>query len=94
LPASRSPSCRPTLEGDAADLSTGIETRWYATHLFHQRYVITDVFDQALYSLAQRAQKVREQGDYEAVTPGADEAKAIVGGAADFVAAVERMLEG
>jgi uncharacterized protein (UPF0332 family) len=63
-------------------------------HLFHQRYVVTDVFDQALYSLAQRAQKAREQGDYEAVTPGADEAKAIVGGATDFVAAVERMLEG
>lgn len=62
-------------------------------HLFHQRYIVTDAFDQALYSLAQRAQKAREQGDYEAVTPAADEANAIVSGAGEFIAAVERMLE-
>lgn len=63
-------------------------------HLFHQRYVVTEAFDQALFSLAQRAQKAREQGDYEAVTPAAEEAKAIVEGAADFVGATEQMLAG
>lgn len=62
-------------------------------HLFHQRYVVTDAFGQALYVLSQRAQKAREQGDYEAVTPAAEEANTIVAGAEDFVAAVERMLD-
>ncbi len=61
-------------------------------HLFHRRYVVTDAFDQHLYTLAQRAQKTREQGDYEAVTPKPDEAKAIVDGAAEFIAAIEGML--
>jgi uncharacterized protein (UPF0332 family) len=62
-------------------------------HLFHERYVVTDVFDQHLHALAQRAQHAREEGDYEAVTPDRGEAEAIVAGAADFIAAVERMLE-
>lgn len=60
--------------------------------LFHRRYVATDAFDQHLHSLAQRAQKTREQGDYEAITPDPDEAKAIVEGADSFIAAVEHML--
>ena len=62
-------------------------------HLFRQRYVVTDVFDQGLYVLATRAQRTREQGDYEAVTPEPSEAKAIIEGAADFIAAVEKMLD-
>jgi len=62
-------------------------------HLFHERYVVTDVFDQHLHRLAQRAQDAREKGDYEAVTPDRDEAEAIVASAADFIAAVEHMLD-
>ncbi len=60
--------------------------------LFHRRYVVTEAFDQHLHAFAQRAQKTREQGDYEAITPAPDEAKTIVEGAGDFIAAVERML--
>lgn len=60
--------------------------------LFHRRYVVTEAFDQHLHAFAQRAKKTREQGDYEAITPAPDEAKAIVEGAGDFIAAVERML--
>lgn len=63
-------------------------------HLFHQRYVVTDIFDQHLHTLAQRAQDAREKGDYEAVTPDRSDAEAIVSSASDFIAAVERMLEG
>ncbi len=47
---------------------------------------------QHLHAFAQRAQKTREQGDYEAITPAPDEAKTIVEGAGDFIAAVEQML--
>jgi uncharacterized protein (UPF0332 family) len=61
-------------------------------HLFHERYVTTGAFDQQLHALAQRAQKAREGGDYEAITPEPQEAQEIVSGAADFLAAVERML--
>jgi uncharacterized protein (UPF0332 family) len=60
-------------------------------HLFRQRYVVTDAFDQGLYALATRAQKTREQGDYEAVTPDPREAQTIVDGAGDFIIAVEAM---
>ena len=62
-------------------------------HLFHERYVATDAFDQHLHALAQQAQDAREKGDYEAIKPDRDEAEAIVAGAADFIAAVEHMLE-
>jgi hypothetical protein len=37
--------------------------------------------------------KAREQGDYEAITPDPEEAKSIVEGAADFIAAVEQTLD-
>lgn len=63
---------------------------WYR---FRERYVITDVFDQHLYELANSAQSTREKGDYEAVTPSREEAERIVNGAGDFVAAVEHMLD-
>ncbi len=62
-------------------------------HLFRERYVVTEAFDQHLHALAQRAQDTREKGDYEAVTPDRGEAEVIVAGAADFIAAVEEMLE-
>jgi uncharacterized protein (UPF0332 family) len=62
-----------------------------AWHLFRQRYVVTGAFDQGLYTLATRAQKTREQGDYEAVTPDPEEAQTIVDGAGDFLIAVEAM---
>lgn len=63
-------------------------------HLFHERYVATGAFDQHLHSLAQQAQKAREGGDYEAVTPDPREADRFVSGAGEFVAAVEAMIEG
>jgi uncharacterized protein (UPF0332 family) len=63
-------------------------------HLFHQRYVTTNAFDQHLHALAQRAQDARQKGDYEAIAPDRSEAEAIVTGAADFIAAIEHMLEG
>lgn len=62
-------------------------------HLFHQRYVTSGAFDQHLYTLAQRAQSAREQGDYEAITPDRGQAEEIVAGAGDFVRAVEHMLD-
>jgi len=61
---------------------------------FRLRYVITDAFDAALLTLAQHAQAAREGGDYEAVTPSEEEARRYVDGAAEFLAAVERMLDG
>lgn len=62
-------------------------------HLFHERYVTTGAFDQHLHAMAQGAQRTREQGDYEAITPDRDEAERLVDGAADYIAAVERMLD-
>jgi uncharacterized protein (UPF0332 family) len=62
-------------------------------HLFHDRYVVTDAFDQHLLALAHQAQKAREGGDYEAITPEPAEAERIVAGAGDFVAAVVSMLD-
>jgi uncharacterized protein (UPF0332 family) len=62
-------------------------------HLFHDRYVTTGAFDQHLHTLAQEAQRTRERGDYEAITPDRGEAERIVAGAADYIAAVEHMLD-
>jgi uncharacterized protein (UPF0332 family) len=61
-------------------------------NLFRIRYVTTDAFDAALFTLAQHAQVAREGGDYQAVTPSKEEAERYVAGAADFLAAVEQML--
>lgn len=61
-------------------------------NLFFQRFVTTGAFDQGLHNLAQRAQKSREGADYEAITPDPAEAQSYVEGAAEFIAAVERML--
>jgi uncharacterized protein (UPF0332 family) len=62
-------------------------------HLFHERYVTTGAFDQHLHAMAQGAQRTREEGDYEAITPDRGEAEKIVAGTADYIAAVEHMLE-
>lgn len=62
-------------------------------HLFHDRYVSTGAFDEGLHALATGAQRTRERGDYEAITPDPAEAEKVVEGASDFVDAVERMLE-
>jgi uncharacterized protein (UPF0332 family) len=61
-------------------------------NLFRQRYVVTEAFDQNLFSLAHQAQEAREGADYEAKTPEPAKAKHYVDGAAEFIAAVERML--
>jgi len=61
-------------------------------NLFRLRYVTTDAFDAALFTLAQHAQVAREGGDYEAVTPSDEEAKRYVDGAGKFLAAIEEML--
>jgi uncharacterized protein (UPF0332 family) len=61
-------------------------------NLFRERYVLTDAFEDELYTLAQHAQTAREGGDYEAVVPSAEDAKRYVDGAAGFLAAIERML--
>lgn len=61
--------------------------------LFHRRFVAGGAFDQHLHALAQQAQEAREGADYEAKTPPAAEAERYVEGAAEFLAAVERMLD-
>jgi uncharacterized protein (UPF0332 family) len=62
-------------------------------HLFRDRYVNSDAFDQHLFALAHQAQSAREGGDYEAITPARADAERIVTGAGDFVAAVVSMLD-
>jgi uncharacterized protein (UPF0332 family) len=61
--------------------------------LFREHYVLTDAFDDGLYRLCQHAQTAREGADYEAATPSEDDARRYVDGAAEFLAAVERMLD-
>jgi uncharacterized protein (UPF0332 family) len=63
-------------------------------HLFHERYVTTGAFDQHLHAMAHGAQRTREEGDYEAITPDRGEAERLVAGAADYIAAIEGMLDG
>jgi uncharacterized protein (UPF0332 family) len=62
-------------------------------HLFHERYVTTGAFDQHLHAQAHDAQRAREEGDYEAITPDRGEAERIVAGAAEHIAAIEHVLE-
>ena len=63
-----------------------------AWNLFRIKYVTTDAFDAALFTLAQHAQVAREGGDYQAVTPSEEDARRYVEGAGEFLAAVEQML--
>lgn len=81
-------AARATLPRDAE--STCTDDTWY---LFRDKYVVTGAFDARLFTIAQHAQVAREAGDYQAVTPSAEEAEHYVTGAADFLSAVERMLE-
>jgi uncharacterized protein (UPF0332 family) len=60
--------------------------------LFSKVFVATGEFDQGLSALARRAKEAREQGDYEAAPPSAEEAAEFVGGTGDFIAAIERLL--
>lgn len=60
--------------------------------LFSATFVATDEFDRNLSVLARKAKDAREKGDYEAAPPSAREAAEFVAGAADFIAAVEKML--
>lgn len=71
----------------------GARTHRGTWNRFRILYVTTDAFDAALFTLAQHAQVAREGGDYEAVTPSAEETQRYVEGAADFVSAVLQMLE-
>jgi uncharacterized protein (UPF0332 family) len=60
--------------------------------LFSQIFVAPGEFDQALSAMARRAKDAREQGDYEAAPPTPEESAEFVNGAADFIAAIERLL--
>jgi uncharacterized protein (UPF0332 family) len=60
--------------------------------LFSQIFVAPGEFDQALSAMARRAKDAREQGDYEAAPATPEEAAEFVSGAADFIAAIERLL--
>ncbi len=81
-------AARATLSEDDENARTHRGT-W---NLFRINYVTTDAFDARLFTVAQHAQVAREAGDYQAVNPTAEEADRYVAGAADFLAAVERML--
>lgn len=60
--------------------------------LFSQVFVAPGEFDQRLSALARRAKDAREEGDYEAAPPSAEEAAAFVKGTAEFITAIERLL--
>ena len=60
--------------------------------LFSKVFVASGEFDQNLKTMASRAKKAREKGDYEAAPPTPEEAADFVEGAAEFVAAIERLL--
>lgn len=81
-------AARATLSEDDENARTHRGT-W---NLFRIKYVATDAFDAALFTLAQHAQVAREGGDYQAVTPSQEEAESYVRGAGDFLEAVEQML--
>jgi uncharacterized protein (UPF0332 family) len=60
--------------------------------LFSAAFVATGKFDQELSAMARRAKVAREKGDYEAAPPSKAEAMQFVKGAAEFLAAIERLL--
>lgn len=61
--------------------------------LFSKVFVASGEFDRDLSTMARRAKVAREQGDYEAAPPTPEEASEFVEGAAEFVAAIEGLLE-
>jgi uncharacterized protein (UPF0332 family) len=60
--------------------------------LFSQIFVAPGEFDQRLSALARRTKDAREEGDYEAAPPSAEEAAEFVYGAAEFIAAIEQLI--
>lgn len=82
-------AARAALSEDDEHARTHHRGSW---HLFRTRYVTTEAFDAALFTLAQHAQAAREGGDYEAVKPSREEAERYVAGADRFIAAVAQML--
>lgn len=72
--------------GEFAKTHSGVWT------LFSQVFVAPGDFDQRLSALARRAKAAREEGDYEAAPPSAEEAAEFVDGTAEFVAAVDQLL--
>jgi len=62
--------------------------------LFSQVFVAPGEFDQSLSALARRAKDAREQGDYEAAPPTAEEAAEYVDGTVKFIAEIDRILTG
>jgi uncharacterized protein (UPF0332 family) len=60
--------------------------------LFSQLFVAPGEFDQRLSALARRAKDAREEGDYEAAPPSAEEASEFVKAATEFIAAIERLM--
>jgi uncharacterized protein (UPF0332 family) len=60
--------------------------------LFSQVFVAPGKFDQRLSALARRTKDAREEGDYEAAPPSAEEAADFVSGAAEFIAAIEHLI--
>jgi uncharacterized protein (UPF0332 family) len=62
--------------------------------LFSQVFVAPGEFDQRLSALARRAKDAREEGDYEAAPPSPEEASEFVKAAAEFIAAIERLMAG
>jgi uncharacterized protein (UPF0332 family) len=62
--------------------------------LFSQVFVAPGEFEQPLSALARRAKDAREEGDYEATPASPKEAAEFVKGAAEFIAAIDRLLAG
>jgi uncharacterized protein (UPF0332 family) len=60
--------------------------------LFSKVFVASGEFDRELSGLAGRVKEARERGDYDAAPPSPEEAADFLSGAADFVAAIERLL--
>lgn len=93
LEAAVSAAYYPMLYAALSEREEHARTQRGTWNLFRTTYVVTDAFDAGLFTLTQHAQAAREGGDYEAVKPSQEEAERYVTGAADFIAAVERMLD-
>lgn len=81
----------------AARAALSEEDRYAKTHsgtwnLFRESFVATGRFNRELLQKAERQQELREAADYEARSVSVDEAKAVLGQADEFVAAVEVLI--
>lgn len=61
-------------------------------HLFHERFVTGGAFDRELFADAQRAQDIRELGDYSAQPPSGEQAAGLIEVAQRFVSAIASMV--